>query len=72
MPSFLFLFGTLFPIRGPVPGLLTLFERTYDAEYFRKYKRFRLPGKQRIVDLSLCLVVPPTGKWTFLRPKRVE
>jgi WD40 repeat protein len=34
-------------------GLLTLFERTYDAEYFRKYKRFRLPGKQRIVDLSL-------------------
>eukprot|EP00668_Euglena_longa_P001720 GGOE01002026.1.p1 GENE.GGOE01002026.1~~GGOE01002026.1.p1 ORF type:complete len:1332 (+),score=571.64 GGOE01002026.1:60-4055(+) len=34
-------------------GLFTLFERTYDMDFFQKYKRFRMPGKQRIIDISI-------------------
>lgn len=34
-------------------GAFTLFERTYDVDYFQRYKRFRMQGKQRIIDISI-------------------
>jgi hypothetical protein len=38
---------------GGDSGLFTLFERTYDMDYFQKYKRFRMMDKQRIIDISM-------------------
>mmetsp|Transcript_108172 Transcript_108172/g.186736 ORF Transcript_108172/g.186736 Transcript_108172/m.186736 type:complete len:1368 (-) Transcript_108172:213-4316(-) len=34
-------------------GHFTLFERTYDGDYFQLYKRFRMHEKQRIIDISI-------------------
>ena len=34
-------------------GHFTLYERTYDGDYFQRYKRFRMQEKQSIVDISI-------------------